>query len=42
MYIAQINETGGRNLMEKSKISLLEKGGGFYIVDSSDSENDQL
>lgn len=40
-YTLQISKTGGRNLLEKNKIKLLEEGG-FSIIDSSDSDNDQI
>jgi hypothetical protein len=38
-YTLQILETGGRNLLEKNKIQLVT-GGGFSIIESSDSDND--
>jgi hypothetical protein len=38
-YTLQIAKTGDRNLMEKNKVKMLESGG-FYILESSSSDND--
>ncbi len=39
LYTLQISESGGRNLLEKNRLKFID-GGGFFIVDSSDSDND--
>lgn len=41
IYTLKIAETGGRNLLEKNKLKMLT-GGGFCIIESSDSDNDVI